>query len=51
MSLFDLLPFNVDDSATEDTELLSVLRLHLVNGIGPRHSQLLLDHFGSADAV
>ena len=38
-------------NAAEDSELLSLLRLHLVNGIGPRHSQLLLDHFGSAEGV
>ena len=37
--------------AAEDSELLKLLRLHLVNGIGPRHSQLLLDHFGSAEGV
>ena len=51
MSLFDSLPPNADESALDDPELLNLLRLHLVNGIGPRHSQLLLDHFGSADAV
>ena len=38
-------------TAAEDSELLKLLRLHLVNGIGPRHSQLLLDHFGSAEGV
>ncbi len=34
-----------------DAELLDCLRLHVVPGIGPRHSQLLLDHFGSPQAV
>ena len=34
-----------------DAELLDCLRLHLVPGIGPRHSQLLLDYFGSPQAV
>ncbi len=51
MSLFDSLPHDTDVSTTDAAGLLNVLRLHLVNGIGPRHSQLLLDHFGSADAV
>ena len=44
-------PSNAADPAAEDAELLSLLRLHLVNGIGPRHSQLLLDYFGSAEGV
>lgn len=46
-------PDNPNAAATtaEDADLLNLLRLHLVNGIGPRHSQLLLDHFGSAEAV
>lgn len=34
-----------------DPELLDALRMHLVPGIGPRHSQLLLDYFGSPKAV
>ena len=42
---------NAAASTAEEAELLSLLRLHLVNGIGPRHSQLLLDHFGSAEHV
>ena len=42
---------NAVASSAEEADLLSLLRLHLVNGIGPRHSQLLLDHFGSAEAV
>lgn len=51
MSLFDRLPIETSEPAADDAELLHLLRLHLVNGIGPRHSQLLLDHFGSAEAV
>ncbi len=42
---------NAVPPTAEEAELLSMLRLHLVNGIGPRHSQLLLDHFGSAAGV
>ncbi|TXT31730.1 MAG: DNA protecting protein DprA, partial [Planctomycetota bacterium] len=42
---------NAVEPTAKEAELLSMLRLHLVNGIGPRHSQLLLDHFGSAGGV
>lgn len=51
MSLFDSPPVSSEELAADDADLLNLLRLHLVNGIGPRHSRLLLDHFGSAAAV
>ena len=41
----------MSDTNSEDEELLDSLRMHLVPGIGPRHSQLLLDYFGSPQAV
>ncbi len=41
----------MSDTNAEDEELLDSLRMHLVPGIGPRHSQLLLDYFGSPQAV
>lgn len=41
----------MSDTSTDDEELLEALRMHLVPGIGPRHSQLLLDYFGSPQAV
>jgi DNA processing protein len=51
MSLSEWPPLDLGESAVDDTALLHLLRLHLVNGIGPRHSQRLLDRFGSAQAV
>ena len=41
----------MSDTNADDEELLDALRMHLVPGIGPRHSQLLLDYFGSPQAV
>ena len=41
----------MSNSNEADEELLAYLRMHLVPGIGPRHSQLLLDYFGSPQAV
>lgn len=41
----------MSDTNADDEELLDSLRMHLVPGIGPRHSQLLLDYFGSPQAV
>ena len=43
--------FAVNTTHETNGELLDCLRLHMVPGIGPRHSQLLFDHFGSAQAV
>lgn len=51
MSLFDSPPLDTNAPTDDDSDLLHLLRLHLVNGIGPRHAQLLLDHFGSAQKV
>ncbi|HEX6987510.1 MAG TPA: DNA-processing protein DprA, partial [Planctomycetaceae bacterium] len=36
---------------TEDADLLDALRLHLVPGVGPRTTQVLLEAFGSAGRV
>lgn len=44
-------PAESDMTSSGNSELLDALRLHLVAGIGPRHSQLLLDYFGSPTAV
>jgi len=48
----DLFPSD-DDSPADDAEqqLLDVLRLNLVPGIGPRTFQLLLERFGSPSAI
>src|SRR5262245_41002657 len=40
-----------DASSTSDAALLAMLRLSLVDGIGPRLSQALLDRFTTAEAV
>lgn len=41
----------MDDSAEPDSALLALLRLSLVEGIGPRLSQALLERFTTAEAV
>ena len=45
----ELFPAEPDKNASpdEDRELIDVLRLNLVPGLGPRTYQLLLDYFGS----
>lgn len=40
-----------DDSSAPDDALLALLRLSLVDGIGPRLSQALLERFTTAEAV
>ena len=46
-----LFPESEESSATEDIDLIDVLRLNLVPGLGPRTYQLLLEHFGSPHAI
>ena len=44
------LPF-ADEIPTPDEEVLNVLRLNLVPGVGPRMQQNLLEFFGSASDI
>jgi len=41
----------VTESSDPEARLLSALRLHLVDGVGPRTQQSLLDQFGTVEGV
>jgi DNA processing protein len=47
----ELFPVDVEHAAGRDIDLLDVLRLNLVPGLGPRTYQLLLERFGTPRGI